>query len=109
VYGVVVHDSHGKASAYRHVFTASHSEQALAMLSDANECERSILSAIAYSPEGRPACAAAKCGLQNRLGEQDRQRLYFASVVRRCQRLSRVDRPCEVCLNRRSMDRPCPN
>ncbi|WP_371419306.1 DUF1365 family protein [Bradyrhizobium sp. CCBAU 051011] len=46
---------------------------------------------------------------QNQLGERERQRLYFASVVRPCQRLSRTDRPCEVGANRRSMDRTCPS
>ena len=32
-HGVVVHDSHGKANTYDHVVIASHSDQALAMLS----------------------------------------------------------------------------
>ena len=49
-HGVVVHDSHGKANAYDHVVIASHSDQALAMLADADERERSILGAIGYSP-----------------------------------------------------------
>jgi uncharacterized protein len=49
-HGVVVHDSHGKANAYDHVVIASHSNQALAMLADADERERSILGAIGYSP-----------------------------------------------------------
>ena len=49
-HGVVVHDSHGKANTYDHVVIASHSDQALAMLSDADDRERSILGAIGYSP-----------------------------------------------------------
>ncbi len=38
-HGVVVHDSHGKREAYDHVVLGSHSDQALAMLSDADERE----------------------------------------------------------------------
>jgi predicted NAD/FAD-binding protein len=49
-HGVVVHDSHGHANTYDHVVIGSHSDQALAMLSDADACERSILGAIDYSP-----------------------------------------------------------
>ena len=49
-HGVVVHDSHGKINSYDHVVIASHSDQALAMLTDADERERSILGAIGYSP-----------------------------------------------------------
>ena len=49
-HGVVVHDSHGHANTYDHVVVASHSDQALAMLSDADDRERSILGAIGYSP-----------------------------------------------------------
>ena len=49
-HGVIVNHSHGKATTYDHVVIASHSDQALAMLSDADECERSILGAIGYSP-----------------------------------------------------------
>src|SRR5439155_13118364 len=49
-HGVLVHDSDGKTSSYDHVVIASHSDQALAMLSDADERERSILGAIGYSP-----------------------------------------------------------
>jgi uncharacterized protein len=48
--GVVVHDSHGSAEIYDHVVIASHSDQALAMLSDADDRERVILGAIGYSP-----------------------------------------------------------
>ena len=49
-HGVVVHDSHGGHGNYDHVVIASHSDQALAMLSDADPRERSILGAIGYSP-----------------------------------------------------------
>jgi predicted NAD/FAD-binding protein len=49
-HGVIVNDSHGKTAIYDHVVIASHSDQALAMLSDADERERSILGAIGYSP-----------------------------------------------------------
>ena len=42
-HGVVVHDSHGHANSYDHVVIASHSDQALAMLSDADAAERAIL------------------------------------------------------------------
>ena len=48
--GVVVHDSHGKHNIYDHVVIAAHSDQALAMLADADARERSILGAIGYSP-----------------------------------------------------------
>jgi predicted NAD/FAD-binding protein len=48
--GVVVHDSHGKRDSYDHVVIASHSDQALSMLSDADSDERAVLGAIAYSP-----------------------------------------------------------
>jgi uncharacterized protein len=48
--GVVVHDSHGKHDSYDHVVIASHSDQALSMLSDADSGERDILGAIGYSP-----------------------------------------------------------
>lgn len=48
--GVVVTDSHGGSESYDHVVIASHSDQALAMLSDADDRERSILGAIGYAP-----------------------------------------------------------
>ena len=48
--GVIVNDSHGRSESYDHVVMASHSDQALAMLSDADESERAILGAIRYSP-----------------------------------------------------------
>jgi uncharacterized protein len=49
-HGVVVHDSHGRTEAYDHVVISAHSDQALAMLSDADASERAILGAIGYSP-----------------------------------------------------------
>ena len=49
-HGVLVHDSSGNTDIYDHVVIASHSDQALAMLPDADEPERSILGAIGYSP-----------------------------------------------------------
>lgn len=48
--GVVVHDSHGRTETYDHVVIASHSDQALAMLSDASDSERSVLGDIPYAP-----------------------------------------------------------
>jgi uncharacterized protein len=48
--GVVVHDSHGGHETYDHVVIASHSDQALKMLADADGRERSVLGAIGYSP-----------------------------------------------------------
>jgi uncharacterized protein len=48
--GVVVTDSHGGHETYDHVVIASHSDQALAMLSDADDRERAVLGAIGYSP-----------------------------------------------------------
>jgi predicted NAD/FAD-binding protein len=48
--GVVVHDSRGRHDSYDHVVIASHSDQALAMLSDADTRERAILGAIGYAP-----------------------------------------------------------
>jgi predicted NAD/FAD-binding protein len=49
-HGVVVHDSHGGRDIYDHVVIASHSDQALKMLSDACDHEREILGAIRYAP-----------------------------------------------------------
>jgi uncharacterized protein len=49
-HGVIVRDSHGRSDSYDHVVIASHSDQALAMLSDADERERAILGAIGYAP-----------------------------------------------------------
>jgi len=48
--GVVVHDSHGRSDVYDHVVIASHSDQALRMLSDADDRERAVLGAIGYAP-----------------------------------------------------------
>jgi predicted NAD/FAD-binding protein len=48
--GVVVNDSLGGSDSYDHVVIASHSDQALAMLSDADDSERAILGAIGYAP-----------------------------------------------------------
>jgi predicted NAD/FAD-binding protein len=48
--GVVVTDSHGGSEIYDHVVIAAHSDQALAMLSDADDRERAVLGAIGYSP-----------------------------------------------------------
>ena len=49
-HGVAVHDSRGRREIYDHVVIASHSDQALAMLADADDRERSILGAIGYAP-----------------------------------------------------------
>jgi predicted NAD/FAD-binding protein len=49
-HGVVVHDSHGRRDHYDHVVIAAHSDQALAMLSDADARERDVLGAIGYAP-----------------------------------------------------------
>jgi predicted NAD/FAD-binding protein len=49
-HGVIVHDSRGGRETYDHVVIASHSDQALGMLSDADARERAILGAIGYSP-----------------------------------------------------------
>jgi predicted NAD/FAD-binding protein len=49
-HGVVVNDSHGSSDTYDHVVIASHSDQALAMLSDADEREHAVLGAIGYAP-----------------------------------------------------------
>ncbi|SHJ25342.1 hypothetical protein SAMN05444159_0097 [Bradyrhizobium lablabi] len=49
-HGVVVHDSGGGRDVYDHAVIASHSDQALVMLSDADDRERAILGAIGYSP-----------------------------------------------------------
>jgi predicted NAD/FAD-binding protein len=49
-HGVVVHDSHGRSDSYDHVVIAAHSDQALAMLSDADSRERAILGDIGYAP-----------------------------------------------------------
>jgi uncharacterized protein len=48
--GVSIVDSHGKRETYDHVIIAAHSDQALKLLSDADEREFAILSAIRYAP-----------------------------------------------------------
>ena len=49
-HGVVIHDSHGSSDSYDHVVIGSHSDAALAMLSDVCDRERAILGAIGYAP-----------------------------------------------------------
>jgi uncharacterized protein len=49
-HGVIVSDSHGRRDSYDHVVIASHSDQAMAMLSDIDQRERAILGAIGYAP-----------------------------------------------------------
>lgn len=49
-HGVVVKDSFGRSDSYDHVVIASHSDQALAMLSDADDAERGVLGDIRYAP-----------------------------------------------------------
>jgi uncharacterized protein len=49
-HGIVVHDSHGHHETYDHVVIAAHSDQALGMLSDADDGERSVLGDIGYAP-----------------------------------------------------------
>jgi len=49
-HGVVIRDSRGQTDRYDHVVIASHSDQALAMLSDADHRERAVLGAIGYAP-----------------------------------------------------------
>jgi predicted NAD/FAD-binding protein len=49
-HGVVVNDSHGRCDSYDHIVIASHSDQALAMLSDASDRERAVLGDIRYAP-----------------------------------------------------------
>jgi predicted NAD/FAD-binding protein len=48
--GVVVNDSHGGRESYDQVVIASHSDQALAMLPDADDRERAVLGGIRYAP-----------------------------------------------------------
>ena len=49
-HGVTIGDSHGNQDSYDAVVMACHSDQALAMLSDADPRERSVLGAIRYAP-----------------------------------------------------------
>jgi len=48
--GVVVTDSQGRSESYDDVVIAAHSDQALSMLSDADDRERAVLGAVAYVP-----------------------------------------------------------
>ena len=48
--GVVVTDNRGGNEIFDHVVIAAHSDQALKMLTDSDERERSVLGAISYSP-----------------------------------------------------------
>jgi hypothetical protein len=48
--GVIIQDSHGRRDAFDHVVMASHSDQTLAMLSDASSDEHAILGDIGYAP-----------------------------------------------------------
>jgi uncharacterized protein len=48
--GVTISTLDGKSAQFDHVIIASHSDQALAMLKDASEPERAVLSAIKYRP-----------------------------------------------------------
>lgn len=48
--GVTINDSHGRSEIYDHVVIAAHSDQALAMLSDASKAEVSVLGDIDYAP-----------------------------------------------------------
>ena len=47
---VFVRDAHGRADRFDRIVLAGHSDQTLALLDDASEDERSILSAIGYRP-----------------------------------------------------------
>ena len=47
--GVIVNDAQGHSERYDDVVIATHSDQALAILSDANNQERAILSAVTYA------------------------------------------------------------
>jgi len=49
-HGVVVKDSHGHSETFDHVILGSHTDQALEMLTDADDAERSVLGAIRYAP-----------------------------------------------------------
>lgn len=48
--GVIIHDRHGDVHHFDHVIIAAHSDQALAMLGDANGMEKAILGDIGYKP-----------------------------------------------------------
>ncbi len=49
-HGVTVHDSHGHHVLYDHVVVATHSDQALSLLSDPSEDETAVLGDIGYAP-----------------------------------------------------------
>ena len=49
-HGVIVHDSHGRHDSYDHVVVATHSDQALKMLTDVDADEQAVLGAIGYAP-----------------------------------------------------------
>jgi predicted NAD/FAD-binding protein len=49
-HGVVVEDSLGHSDTYDHIVIATHSDQALDMLTDADANERSVLGDIRYAP-----------------------------------------------------------
>ena len=49
-HGVVVEDSFGHSDTYDHIVIATHSDQALDMLTDADANERSVLGDIRYAP-----------------------------------------------------------
>jgi uncharacterized protein len=49
-HGVVVHDNRGRSDSFDHIVIAAHSDQALAMLSDADADERAVLGAMGYAP-----------------------------------------------------------
>jgi predicted NAD/FAD-binding protein len=49
-HGIVVRDSHGRADTFDHVILGCHTDQALEMLTDADEAERAVLGAIRYAP-----------------------------------------------------------
>lgn len=57
---VRVESAHG-AQLYDHVVLATHSDQSLALLHDADEDERSVLSAIAYQPNRAVLHTDARC------------------------------------------------
>jgi uncharacterized protein len=47
--GVVIHDNRGQSESYDQVVIAAHSDQALAMLPDADDTERALLGDISYA------------------------------------------------------------
>jgi predicted NAD/FAD-binding protein len=49
-HGIVIKDSHGHSDTFDHVILGTHTDQALAMLDDASDAERSVLGAIRYAP-----------------------------------------------------------